>query len=62
MLEAGVNQRTSNLGSIVQEIVSRPGWASGNAIVLVITGTGTRVASAFDDNAALAARLVVTYQ
>jgi hypothetical protein len=60
--EAGLNQRTSNLGSIVQEIVSRPGWASGNAIVLVITGTGTRTASAFDDSAAFAPKLVVNYQ
>ncbi|HEX6813105.1 MAG TPA: hypothetical protein VF384_15895, partial [Planctomycetota bacterium] len=60
--EAGPNQRTPNLASAVQEITSRPGWFSGNAIVFVITGTGTRIASAFDDGAAVAAQLIVTYQ
>jgi CRISPR/Cas system-associated endoribonuclease Cas2 len=60
--EAGPNQRTPDLASIVQEIVSRPGWASGNAMVFVITGTGTRTAVAFDDSAALAPRLIVNYQ
>jgi hypothetical protein len=60
--EAGANQRTPTLATIVQEIVSRPGWASGNAMAFVITGTGTRTASAFDDGAALAAKLIVNYQ
>ncbi|HZN38532.1 MAG TPA: hypothetical protein VFD82_06990 [Planctomycetota bacterium] len=60
--EAGPNQRTPNLASIVQQVVNRPGWSSGNAIVFVITGTGTRTASAYDDNPALAARLIVNYQ
>jgi hypothetical protein len=60
--EAGPNQRTPDLASIVQEIASRPGWSSGNAIAFVITGTGTRIASAFDDGAAGAAQLIVTYQ
>jgi len=46
----------------VQQVVNRPGWSSGNAIVFVITGTGTRTASAYDDNPALAARLIVNYQ
>jgi hypothetical protein len=60
--EAGPNQRTPNLASIVQEITSRPGWSSGNAMVFVITGTGLRTASAFDDGASVAARLIVNYQ
>jgi hypothetical protein len=33
---------------VVQEIVSRPGWGSGNALVLVITGSGKRVAEPFE--------------
>jgi uncharacterized protein YjiK len=36
--EAGLTQRTSDLSKVVQEIVSRSGWASGNAIVLLVTG------------------------
>jgi hypothetical protein len=46
--EAGVNQRTTDLSAILQEIINRPGWTSGNAIVLIITGTGRRVAEAFE--------------
>jgi hypothetical protein len=40
----GPNQRTPDLSRIVQEIVNRPGWASGNAIAIIVTGTGRRTA------------------
>jgi hypothetical protein len=46
--EAGVNQRTTDLSAVLQEIISRPGWSSGNAVALIITGTGRRVAEAFE--------------
>jgi hypothetical protein len=45
---AGPDQRTPSLAAIVQEIVNRPGWASGNAMVFVIAGTGTRSAHSFN--------------
>ena len=44
----GAAQRTSDLSPILQEIVGRPGWASGNALVLLVTGTATRVAEPFE--------------
>ncbi|MGH9867891.1 MAG: galactose oxidase-like domain-containing protein [Candidatus Polarisedimenticolia bacterium] len=44
----GVAQRTPMLTSIIQEIVNRPGWAKGNSIVLIISGTGHRTAEAFE--------------
>ncbi len=47
--EAGVDQRTTNLAPVLEEIVSRPGWSAGNALVIVITGSGQRVASSFND-------------
>jgi len=25
---------------VVQEIISRPGWASGNSLVIIVTGMG----------------------
>ncbi|HEY3003520.1 MAG TPA: right-handed parallel beta-helix repeat-containing protein [Kribbellaceae bacterium] len=59
--EAGANQRTPDLSAVVQEILSRPGWASGNAIALIITGTGHRTTRAFDGKAAGAALLHVDY-
>ena len=60
--EAGPNQRTPNLASIVQEITNRSGWVSGNAMVFVITGTGCRTASSYDLSPTVAPRLVITYQ
>lgn len=57
--EAGVDQRTPNITSILQEIVDRPGWSSGNALVIIITGTGTRWAESYDADASGAALLHV---
>jgi hypothetical protein len=42
----GLDQRTPDLAPVLQEIVGRPGWVSGNALALVVTGSGTRTASA----------------
>jgi len=50
--QAGAAQRTSNLRSIVQEVVNRPGWRSGNALAFVMTGTGERRASSHDGTTA----------
>jgi hypothetical protein len=49
----GVDQRTPNLSAVVQEIVARSGWTSGNAMAFVITGTGTRTAEAFEGEGAV---------
>jgi hypothetical protein len=47
---AGVDQQTPELKTIVQEIVNRPGWVSGNALGIVVTGPdGVRTAGAFDN-------------
>ena len=59
--EVGPNQRTPNLAPVVQEIVNRPGWSSGNALALVITGSGHRTARAVEGRAAGAALLHVEY-
>jgi hypothetical protein len=60
--QSGPDQRTPDLTNIVQEIKSRPGWISGNAMVFVITGTGRRTAVSFDGSSVAAARLIVSYQ
>jgi len=46
--EKGAGQTTPDIKAIIQEIVSRSGWASGNSIVILITGTGRRYAEAFE--------------
>ncbi|HEY8060737.1 MAG TPA: hypothetical protein VID94_18355, partial [Acidimicrobiales bacterium] len=45
---AGPRQRTPDLSTVIDEIVNRPGWAPGNALALVIRGTGRRTAEAFE--------------
>jgi hypothetical protein len=60
--EAGLRQRTADLSAIVQEIVDRPGWAAGQSMVFVITGTGHRTAKAFDGAAAKAPKLHIEYE
>ena len=46
--EASVKQRTSDISSVLQEIFNRPEWSSGNALSLIITGSGRRIAEAFE--------------
>ena len=48
MGEAGPDQRTPDISQIIQEIVSRPDWSSGNSLAFIITGTGKRVAESYN--------------
>jgi PKD repeat protein len=59
--EAGPNQRTPDMSAVIQEVVSRPGWASGNALAVIVTGTGHRTAWAWNGNAAASPLLHVEY-
>ena len=59
--EAGPDQRTPNIASVIQEVIDRPGWSSGNALVTIITGTGERTAESFNGDAAGAPILHVDY-
>ncbi|HSV41706.1 MAG TPA: hypothetical protein VLI04_23270 [Nocardioidaceae bacterium] len=58
----GPDQQTSDVKTIVQEIVSQRGWIAGNAMAFMIDGTGRRTAEAFESGAALAATLVLEYR
>jgi len=59
--DAGPEQRTPNLAAVIQEIVNRPGWASGNALAIIVTGTGRRVAESYNGVPAAAPLLHVEY-
>ena len=59
--EAGPDQRTPDLAPVIQEIVDLPGWSSGKALVVIISGTGKRVAESFNGVPAAAPLLIVTY-
>ena len=49
--EGGLNQRTPDLAAVIQEIVSRSGWAALNDLAFVVSGTGTRAAEAYEGSA-----------
>ena len=46
--QSGSAQRTPELKNIVQEIVNRSGWFTGNNLAFIITGTGERTAESYD--------------
>jgi len=57
----GEEQQTPNLAPLVQEVVNRSDWSSGQALAFIITGEGKRVAKAFDSDPTAAPRLDITY-
>ncbi len=59
--DRGPDQQTSDLSAVIQEIVNRPGWVAGNALVLIVTGTGERTAESFNSNANAPAMLHIEY-
>jgi hypothetical protein len=59
--DAGLAQRTPDLAAILQELVNRPGWSSGNAVVLLFTGSGKRAAEPYDVGPNFAPFLYIEY-
>jgi chitodextrinase len=60
--DAGPAQRTPELAGLVQQVVDLQGWSAGNALVLLVDGSGKRVAEAYESGAATAAQLVIEYE
>ena len=59
---AGVEQRTTDLSNILQQIISRPGWQPNNALVLAITGSGRRSAYSVNQDPSKAAQLCIGFR
>ena len=53
--------QTNDLSLIVQEIVNRGGWVSGNAMAIIVEGSGQRVAESYDGEPDNAPLLVIEY-
>jgi hypothetical protein len=60
--ESGPDQHTPDISSIIQEIINRPGWTSGNSIVIIITGTGKRTAESYNGEPSAAPLLHIEYR
>jgi hypothetical protein len=59
--QAGAAQKTSDIKTVIQEIVNRTGWVSGNSLALYVSGTGVKEAESADGNNPGAPLLVIEY-
>ncbi len=59
---ADIEQRTSDMKSIIQEIVNRSGWSQGNNLAIVINGSGKRTANSYDGNPSAAPLLHIEFR
>jgi VCBS repeat-containing protein len=59
--EAGAAQRTPDISALIQEIVDRSGWSSGNSLAIIVTGTGERVAESYNGTSSAAPLLHIGY-
>jgi len=50
-----------DISSVVQEIVDRSGWSSGNSMTFIINGSGKRVVESYDGDSDKAPLLMVEY-
>lgn len=59
---AGVDQRSTDIAAVIQEIVNGSAWSSGKALALIVTGSGKRVAESWDGVPGAAPLLHVEYR
>ena len=59
--EAGADQQTADIASIIEEIISLNDWNPGNSIAIIITGAEKRSAVAYDGNASEAPVLHIEF-
>jgi len=57
----GLDQKSSDITKIIQEIVNQRGWRNGNSMVMMIKGSGKRVAESYNGRAAAAPLLHIEY-
>ena len=60
--DSGTAQRSPNLAPLLNSIISKQGWESGNALTFRIQGNGSRTADSYDSSENNAPRLIITYQ
>ncbi len=59
---ANKNSTSPDLSQIVQEVIGQPDWQSNQSMSFIITGSGLRLAKAFEKASAWAPELVIEYQ
>lgn len=58
---ANLAEQTPSIISLIQHIVNKPTWQSGNAITLLLEGTGTRSAYSRDTDASKSPKLIIEF-
>jgi uncharacterized protein YjiK len=58
---AGADQKTPDLSAVINEIIADGNWAYGNSVVILVTGSGKRVAESANGSAASAPVLHVEF-
>ncbi len=53
---------TSDISSLIQSIINRPDWSSGNAVAIIFNGSGGRTAESYDGEPASAPLLHIEYR
>ena len=56
---AGLTQQTPNIKIIIQEIINQSDWEFGNSLNILISGSGRRVAEAFEGDPDFAPKLII---
>jgi hypothetical protein len=59
--DAGPGQRTPDLAPVLQQIINRSGWTSGNAMLILTTGSGERAAESHNGESNAAPLLHIEY-
>ncbi len=54
-------KQTPDLSTLIQEVVAHADWQEGNALVLIISGSGKRVAMSYDGAAAVRQNVPMLY-
>jgi hypothetical protein len=58
---AGQKYQSPNVANIIQELVNRTGWTSGNSVVFVVSGSGQRSADLINSGSGMEPKLSITY-
>ncbi len=53
---------STDISTVIQEIIDRGDWSSGNAMTFLLEGTGTRTAESYNGVPASAPRLFINYE
>ena len=58
----GLKFQTPDLAEVIQEVIDREGWFSGNDLAMIVTGSGRRRAKSYDNSPVHSPRLHVEFR